>query len=174
MKEKTPVPDALTGWAQQHGFDCSDIDSRSDNAMTPLMLAAMQGKLETVQVLLAAGANCNFINADENNALWFACVSNDSVILDELLHYGCNIDNQNVNGATCLVYAASAGKFDIVKQLVQAGADIDRQTLDGFDALESASTLPVLRFLKSSHINKHANKHAQKNNDQHNDQHPNA
>ena len=160
MKTKTPVPDALIDWAKHYGFDCNDIDSRSDNAMTPLMLAAMQGKLDTVQVLLTTGANCNFINADENNALWFACVSNSTAILDELLRYGCNIDNQNVNGATCLVYACSAGKFDIVKQLVQAGADIDRQTLDGFNALESASTLAVLKYLKSIHTNRHTKQHS--------------
>lgn len=66
----------------------------------------------------------------------------------ELVRAGSNINNQNVNGATCLIYAASSGKFDIVRELVQAGADIDKQTLDGFNALDSATTLPILKFLK--------------------------
>lgn len=148
MSTKKPMPDVLTGWAKRHGFDCSNINNRIGNAMSALMLAAMQGELEIVRVLLTAGADTNLINDDENNTLWFACVSNQILIVHELLRYGCNINNQNVNGATCLIYSASTGKFDLVRELVQAGADIRKQTLDGFNALDSATTLPILQFLK--------------------------
>ena len=51
-------------------------------------------------------------------------------------------------GVTCLIYAASIGKLDILRALVEAGADLSRRTIDGFNALDSASTLPVLKFLK--------------------------
>jgi ankyrin repeat protein len=61
---------------------------------------------------------------------------------------GADLNNQNVNGATCLIYAASAGKIEVVKALVAAGADLSIQTLDGFNALDSAATLPILRYLK--------------------------
>ena len=148
MPEKAPIPDSLNNWAQLHGFDCSNINSRIENAMTPLMLAAMYGKTEIVHTLLAAGANANCLNDDDNNALWFACVSNHPELVSELLHHGININNQNVNGATCLIYCASTGKLDLVTLLTQAGADISRQTLDGFNALDSATTVPILKYLK--------------------------
>lgn len=142
------IPDFLCSWAEQHGFDCSDINSRIDNATTPLMQAAIQGDISIVKSLIDAGAEVNYVNADDNNALWFACVSNSPEIVLQLVEAGCNINNQNVNGATCLIYASSAGKFEIVKTLVQAQADISCKTLDGFNALDSATTLPILKYLK--------------------------
>jgi len=149
MLSKTPVPDSVSGWAKENGFDISDIDSCVYNSMTALMTAAMQGEPDIVCALLAAGADTRLLNDDMNNVLWFACVSNNTYIIEEILRYGCDIDNQNVNGATCLIYASSSGKLDIVKQLVQSGADTGRKTLDGFDALDSAATLPTLKFLQT-------------------------
>lgn len=59
-----------------------------------------------------------------------------------------NVDNQNVNGATCAIYTASPGKLDVLKRLVDAGANLDKETSGGYTALESASTLPVLKYLR--------------------------
>ena len=147
MTVKTSVPDKLTDWAELHGFDRTNINSRIKNGMSPLMLAAMQGNLTSVSLLLIANADVNLLNDDENNALWFACFSDQIPIAQELLHYGCDINNQNVNGATCLIYAASAGKYDIASELIQSGADLSKQTLDGYNALDCASTLPILKML---------------------------
>ena len=148
MSIKFPIPDVLTSWAKRHGFDCGNVNSRIENGMTPLMQATMHGELEVMRVLLTAGAEVNLTNDDDNNALWFACVSNEIMLVRELLHYDCNINNQNVNGATALIYCSSTGKFDIVKKLVKSGADLSKQTLDGFNALDSANTLPILKYLK--------------------------
>ena len=148
MFMKTPIPDALSDWARHHCFDHDNINSRIENGMSPLMLAAMQGDRDIVQMLLNQSPDVNLLNDDENNALWFACVSNNLLIVRELIRSGCNINNQNVNDATCLIYSASTGKFDIVRELFWAGADIRKQTLDGFNALDSATTLKILKFLK--------------------------
>ena len=43
---------------------------------------------------------------------------------------------------------ASTGKYDLVKLLTHYGADIEKQTLDGYNALDSATTLPILKYLK--------------------------
>lgn len=148
MRMRTPIPEESVEWAKRYGFEHDNINSRIENGMSPLMLAAMQDERDRVQVLLNHGADVNLLNDDENNALWFACVSNNLLIVRKLIESGCNINNQNVNGATCLIYAASTGKFDIVRELIRAGADIRKQTLDGFNALDSATTLPILKFLK--------------------------
>lgn len=138
----------LSQWLVQAGFDPRNLNSRIDNAMSSLMVAALQGDVKVAQALLAAGADVNLLNDDENNALWFACVSNSIDLIHLFSFQKVNLDHQNVNGATSLIYGASAGKLEVVKTLVGLGADISKITLDGFSALDSATTLPILQFLK--------------------------
>jgi rhodanese-related sulfurtransferase len=59
-----------------------------------------------------------------------------------------NLNSRIDNGMSALMVAAKETRADILAELLAAGADLTRQTLDGFTALDSASTLPVLRFLK--------------------------
>ncbi len=135
-------------WLVSHGFDPNDMNSRIDMGMSPLMLAALQGKDTLVSALLAAGADPKQVNDDEHHALWFACVHGDRALVQTLIDHGSDLDNRNVNGVTCAIYAASTGKLDVLQILVAAGADLSVQTHDGVHALDSASTLPVLRYLK--------------------------
>lgn len=135
-------------WAKDLGFDTANLASRIENGMTMLMTAARQGRQDIALELLQNGADPNLLNDDGNNALWFACFSGEGHLIRSLIEYGSDLDNQNVNGATCLIYAASAGKFDVVEILVGSGASLDPTTLDGFSALDSAATLPILKFLK--------------------------
>jgi len=50
---------------------------------------------------------------------------------------------------TCAIYTASTGKLDVLRRLVEAGADLDKEATGGYTALDSASTLPVLKYLRS-------------------------
>jgi ankyrin repeat protein len=75
-------------------------------------------------------------------------VHGDPDLVSRLIAHGANVDNQNVNGATCAIYAASTGKLDVLKRVVEAGADLRLETTGGYTALDSASTLPVLKFLR--------------------------
>ena len=141
-----------TRWLSQQGFDANNINSRIKNGMSPLMVAAKEGNIDTLWELLEAGADVNLLNDDENPAIWFACFSGKESIVNMLIEYGAKLDNQNVNGATCLIYAASTGKIDVVKALVEAGAEIESKTLDGFTALDSAASIPVLRYLRPLYV----------------------
>jgi rhodanese-related sulfurtransferase len=142
------VTEQLQRWLDEQGFPVGNLNGCIANGMTPLMQAAMLAETAFVKMLLEAGADVNLLNDDLNNALWFACVSESTEIIRLLVEYGIRVDNSNVNGATSLIYAASAGKYPVVKQLVEAGADLGLQTLDGFSALDSASTIEILRFLR--------------------------
>ena len=138
----------LPGWSQ-HGFPPDRLHARIDNGMAPLMLAALKGERALVEELLALGADPNHVNDDDHHALWFACVHGDPELVALLIAHGAHVDNQNVNGATCAIYTASTGKLDVLKRLVEAGADLDKETSGGYTALDSASTLPVLKYLRS-------------------------
>lgn len=140
--------DPLAGWLNAHGFPAGQIHGRIDNGMSPLMLAALQGESALVDALLQAGADPNHVNDDDHHALWFACVHGSPDLVGKLIAHGADVDNQNVNGATCAIYAASTGKLEVLKLLVEAGADLKKETTGGYDALESASTLPVLKYLR--------------------------
>jgi ankyrin repeat protein len=148
-QQATPTFDEFTrNWLLSHGFDRADLNSRVDLGMTPLMLAALQGKHELVQVLLGAGADPRAVNDDEHHALWFACVHGDIDLVKRLIEAGSDLNNRNVNGVTCAIYAASTGKLDVLQALVEAGADLTITTHDDVSVLESAATLPVLRYLR--------------------------
>jgi rhodanese-related sulfurtransferase len=142
-----PGPD-LAAWLVHWGFATDNIHARAENGMSPLMLAALKGERALVEELLALGADPNHVNDDDHHALWFACVNGDAELVSLLIARGANVDNQNVNGATCAIYSASTGKLEVLQRLVQAGADLAKETSGGYTALESASTLPVLKYLR--------------------------
>jgi len=148
-EEYTASPGSgLAGWLADRGFPSDNIHARIDNGMSPLMVASLKGERSMVETLLAAGAEPNHVNDDEHHALWFACVHGDPELVSLLIAHGANVDNQNVNGATCAIYAASTGKLDVLKRVVEAGADLGLETTGGYNALDSASTLPVLKYLR--------------------------
>ena len=138
----------IAGWLGLQGFPAENIHARIDNGMSPLMVASLRGERERVVQLLALGADPNHVNDDDHHALWFACVHGDPELVSLLIAHGADLDNQNVNGATCAIYTASTGKLEVLKRLVEAGADLGRETSGGYTALESASTLPVLKYLR--------------------------
>jgi len=139
---------ALAAWLAERGFPVDRLHARIDNGMSPLMLAALKGERSLVEELLALGADPNHVNDDDHHALWFACVHGDPELVSLLIAHGAHVDNQNVNGATCAIYTASTGKLDVLKRLVEAGARLDKETSGGYTALDSASTLPVLKYLR--------------------------
>jgi ankyrin repeat protein len=143
------APEAdLAEWLSRHGFPADGIHARIDNGMSPLMVASLNGEQERVEQLLALGADPNHLNDDDHHALWFACVHGDPELVSLLIGHGADVDNQNVNGATCAIYSASTGKLEVLRRLVEAGADLGKETSGGYTALESASTRPVLKYLR--------------------------
>lgn len=149
QQQKPGLSEGHKNWLSKQGFDPNNLNSRVGLGMSPLMQAALMGEHELVDALLAAGADPRQVNDDEHNALWFACVNGDTRLVEKLVACGSDINNRNVNGVTCAIYAASTGKLDVLEVLVAAGVDLGISTHDGIDALESSSTFPVLRYLKT-------------------------
>jgi len=142
------ISNELKHWLCMNGFDAANLNVRIQNGMSNLMLASLQGNNLLVDELIKTGVDVDLLNDDHNNALWFASVSEDEQTIRLLLDKYIDIDNQNVNGATALIYAASAGKFNVVKLLTEHHADLHKTTHDDFTALDSATSLPVLKYLK--------------------------
>jgi ankyrin repeat protein len=124
------------------------------------MLAARSGNLETVKLLVEAGAN---VNAAERfrgqTALMLAAVENHASIVQELIEAGAQVNTRTLEytfqdlvggaggiihdrpqgGLTALMFAARQGSSDAADRLVAAGADLNAtEPQYGFTALQTA------------------------------------
>lgn len=103
------------------GVDLNDYDSRG---FTPLILAAYNGHAETVDQLIAAGADaCKTDRTQGNSAQMGIAFKGGDTIAARLLKAGCDVNARNNAGQTALMMAALFGRDAQVDMLIEAGAD---------------------------------------------------
>ena len=139
---------ALRAFVDEFGYERDNLDQAREHGLTPLMRAALLGRPDLIEALLAAGVDIARRNGDGNNALWLACVSREPAAIRALVAAGIDLDNRNDVGATCLMYAASSGRPEIVEALLAAGADPYIRNDDDVCAVDLASTIECLRLLR--------------------------
>lgn len=100
-----------------------EVDGRSDNGQTPLMLAAEQGSLEIVQELIRRGANVNLDDVDCWSALISAAKEGHLDVVNELLENSAYIEHRDMGGWTALTWACYKGRTEVAKLLLQEGAN---------------------------------------------------
>ncbi|KAH8162560.1 hypothetical protein CIB48_g5668 [Xylaria polymorpha] len=109
----------------------------------PLALAAKQGNIELVRVLLHAGANVNYSPDGGYTALQVAASEGHFDVVKFLINKGAvlNPPTPLETGATVLELAAGNGYLSIVRLLIEAGADINAPPalFNGRTALEIAA-----------------------------------
>ena len=119
-----PVPVAMT---VSMTFNLKDV--------TPLMMAANTGDMETVRALLDDGAD---VNAKTNNgatALFAAATKGYAEIVRILLDRGADANARDQNGRTALHVGAEKGNTDIVQILLEKGAELSLMGADNKTAL---------------------------------------
>uniref|UniRef100_A0AAV2K717 KAP NTPase domain-containing protein n=1 Tax=Knipowitschia caucasica TaxID=637954 RepID=A0AAV2K717_KNICA len=100
-----------------------EVDGRSDNGQTPLMLAAEQGSLEIVQELIRRGANVNLDDVDCWSALISASKEGHLEVVKELLENSAYIEHRDMGGWTALTWACYKGRTEVCKLLLEEGAN---------------------------------------------------
>uniref|UniRef100_A0A8C1TFM7 Kinase D-interacting substrate 220b n=1 Tax=Cyprinus carpio TaxID=7962 RepID=A0A8C1TFM7_CYPCA len=100
-----------------------EVDGRSDNGQTPLMLASEQGSLEIVQELIRRGANVNLDDVDCWSALISAAKEGHVEVVKELLENSAYIEHRDMGGWTALTWASYKGRVDVATVLLEAGAN---------------------------------------------------
>uniref|UniRef100_H3DQP1 Kinase D-interacting substrate 220b n=1 Tax=Tetraodon nigroviridis TaxID=99883 RepID=H3DQP1_TETNG len=100
-----------------------EVDGRSDNGQTPLMLAAEQGSLEILQELIRRGANVNLDDVDCWSALISAAKEGHVDVVKELLENSAYIEHRDMGGWTALMWAAYKGRVEVTELLLQHGAN---------------------------------------------------
>ena len=108
-----------------------------DNLATPLIIAARDGKLDFVKVLLRYEANVEArgtINIDGEivdgcTALWVAAANGHLAVVRLLIEQNAEVDARTSYNSTPLRAAAFSGHLDIVRCLVENGADVNARNI---------------------------------------------
>lgn len=112
-----------------------DINARSRNGDTALMVAAFQGDTAAALALIEKGAE---INRPGWTALHYAAASGSTAIIRRLLEESAFIDAESPNRTTPLMMAARGGHVAAIQLLVDEGADITLKNELGLTAADFA------------------------------------
>lgn len=112
-----------------------NLDARSRNGDTSLMLAAFKKDLPTAQALIDKGAE---INRPGWAALHYAAAAGSLPIVRLLLDHDAYIDAESPNKSTPLMMAARGGYRDVAEYLLSQGADLQAKNELGLTAVDFA------------------------------------
>ena len=145
--------------------------------LTPLLLAAREGRVEAANVLVDAGADINVVDPDQHTALIIALINGHFDVAGLLIDRGADVNMTDKVGRTALMAAVDAHtmpssnrpapretddtltSLEIVTKLLAKGANVDaplraqipyRTKLDrGGDGVLGAGTTPLIRAAKA-------------------------
>jgi len=116
------------------------VQSVDEEQQTPLHLAAQEGSVETIEVLLAAGADVDAQTRGGETALHRALWESDSDVVEVLLAAEPDLGIRNAYDRTPLLRVAREnGSAEIAARLLAAGADINARDRFGESSLELAA-----------------------------------
>ena len=121
------------------GQDKVQIEARTGQDESPLMMAALKGRLEAARRLIARKAE---VNKPGWAPLHYAATNPDAEALPMarlLLEHHAYIDAESPNGTTPLMMAAHYGHPSVVKLLLEAGADPMLKNQQGLSAIDFAN-----------------------------------
>jgi ankyrin repeat protein len=130
LREPAPkVAAALIEWPK------TNVEIRTRDDESPLMMAALKGQLELARKLIDRGAD---VNKTGWTPLHYAATGGHLAIMELLLEHHAYIDAESPNGTTPLMMAAQYGSIDAVKLLLAAGADARLKNQLGLSAIDFA------------------------------------
>jgi ankyrin repeat protein len=144
----TPDPKGLTGLylalrdsslkAAQVLIDWpkTNVEVRTPQDESPLMMASLKGRLELARRLIARDAD---VNKTGWTPLHYAATNGHVAIIELLLEQHAYIDAESPNGTTPLMMAAHYGSPAAVKRLLEAGADPTLKNQLGLTAIDFAN-----------------------------------
>lgn len=113
------------------------LDARSRNGDTALMIAAFNGDTKAALELIDKGAE---INRPGWTALHYASAVGNLVVIRKLIENSAYIDAESPNKTTPLMMAARAGHLSSVQLLIDEGADVNAKNELGLNAVDFAKS----------------------------------
>ena len=125
----------------------TQVDTRSKQDETPLMIAALKGHTQFAKRMIARGAD---VNKTGWTPLHYAATSGQLEMIKLLIDENAYIDTESPNQSTPLMLAAMYGTEAAVKLLLQEGADPSIKNQLGLNAADfaaKAERMDLARFL---------------------------
>jgi len=114
------------------------------NGCPAIVVAAHNGHVEIVQLLLKSGVHPDISDREKCTALYMACLRGHTDVISELLSSGADVNTQTNEGATGLAIASQMGYRDIVVLL------LDQKGVDASLAGNKQGT-PLVRAVSHNH-----------------------
>ncbi|QYS98726.1 ANK_REP_REGION domain-containing protein [Trichoderma simmonsii] len=108
-----------------------DVDLKAYDDWTPLMVAAIWGKISMVELLLAEGADIEARDSGGRTALSLAVFRRRKGVVDLLISHGAKVNFHDGNGSTPLLTAIDREDKAMVQLLLARGADIELKSKNG-------------------------------------------
>jgi len=121
------------------------IDERG---RTPLMQAAVDNDIPTMEYLLKYGAQVDLQTQYGNSALIFASMEGHSNAVEMLVNAKADVNLINNDGFNAVMQAARCGYVRVLKHLLHAGADVDVQDNEKETALIRAAKAGQVKTVK--------------------------
>lgn len=122
--------EALIAWPK------TNVEIRTAQDESPLMIASLKGQLEVARKLIERGAD---VNKPGWAPLHYAATNGHLPVMELLLEQNAYIDAASPNGSTPLMMAAHYGTPAAVKLLLEAGADPTIRNELGLTAIDFAN-----------------------------------
>ena len=132
-----------------------DIDSRTGEGSTPLIIASFTGNVDAAKYLLEKGADPSLQDNYGWNSLHFASQFDDRGMILQILTQVTDIESRNADGLTPLMIAVLHGTLQGVKCLLERGADPFSEDNLGRNSLDLALAFnsdPGVEELLHSHM----------------------
>ncbi|MBB5205450.1 hypothetical protein HNQ51_002769 [Inhella inkyongensis] len=111
----------------------TDVEAVNDNDERPLMIAALRGRLDWAQALVARGAAIDPQRGERRwSALHYAGSGPDNGVAKWLVEQGAELDARSTNGTTPLMMALGYGSLDTAVMLLARGANWNARNDLGF------------------------------------------
>jgi ankyrin repeat protein/L-ascorbate metabolism protein UlaG (beta-lactamase superfamily) len=107
------------------------VNSKGEDGIPPLHLAAAGGHLDVIKLLVDKGACVHLGDRENSTALDVAAQRGFEEIVAFLIDKGTDITRADANGMTCLHFAVFGGHEDIARMLIDKGADLEARTING-------------------------------------------
>jgi ankyrin repeat protein len=117
----------------------ADVETKNNDGITPLMVAAFNNQLEIMKLLLERDADVN-VMANGVSLLMVCSTMGQTPVVKLLLEWEADANAKDSSGVTSLMAASYEGHFDVVRLLIENRADVHAKSKDGDTALLAATT----------------------------------
>uniref|UniRef100_A0A182W6I9 ANK_REP_REGION domain-containing protein n=1 Tax=Anopheles minimus TaxID=112268 RepID=A0A182W6I9_9DIPT len=101
-----------------------DVNTPDENLLTPVLLAAANGKASALMVLLKRGGDLSKTDRSGSAALHLAAIAGHRECVECLLRAGVNVFEMNTSGRTALDVAKLHREFEVVEVLEQFQSEL--------------------------------------------------